>query len=44
MYETLDAGLKKSFLNWVVVVLTLSQNEVDVKEWKKTFIDQFEER
>ncbi|XP_057657790.1 protein regulator of cytokinesis 1-like [Diorhabda carinulata] len=44
MWDSLQACLKKSFLNWVDTVLTMSQNEDDVKEWRSTFMEQFEDR
>ncbi|XP_056642783.1 protein regulator of cytokinesis 1-like isoform X1 [Diorhabda sublineata] len=44
MWESLQKCMKKSFLNWVDTVVTMSQNEDDIKEWKTTFLEQFEER
>ncbi|CAG9836792.1 unnamed protein product [Diabrotica balteata] len=44
MWKTLQMGLQKSFLNWVEVVLTMSQNEEDVTVWKDSYIRHFEDR
>ncbi|XP_028134557.1 protein regulator of cytokinesis 1-like [Diabrotica virgifera virgifera] len=44
MWNTLQMDLQKSFLNWVEVVLAMSQNEEDVTGWKDTYIRHFEDR
>lgn len=44
MWESLHNCLKKTFLNWVDTVVTMSQHDGDIKEWKTTFLEQFEER
>ncbi|CAG9853798.1 unnamed protein product [Phyllotreta striolata] len=43
MYKVVEGNIRKIFLNWIDVVLTLSKNEEDINEWKNIFIDNISE-